>query len=235
LKYHAKTNGEFNIITSIPLDPMHTVFHCALDWLIKDVWIEGKQKKSKQFEPELMKSLEYKLKKVKGCLPYAIQVAALGTKPLEKFAVSWSCAEKRIFILYVAIVIMKDVLMDPEAYKILLSLHHALLLLVGSRHLSTVPEEYLEKAEKIIIYTIEKCQELYGSDFPRYTVHCLLHIVGDLRANKCRMDYCSMFKYENSLRFFVHVLQRRSGARVHAQIRNSLLRKKISSVVLPAE
>jgi hypothetical protein len=172
---------------------------------------------------------------VKGCLPYAIQAAAVGTKPFEKFATIWSCTEKRVFILYVAIIIMRDPLMDVGAYKILLSLQHALLLLVGQRHLSAVPEEFLRKAEENLLYVVEKCQELYGQDFPRYTFHCLLHMVQDLRANNCRLDYCSMFKYENSMRFFVHVLSKRSGARVHAQIRNSLIRKKLSNVVLPPQ
>ena len=36
LKYLIQTHGHFNIITSISLDSMHTVFHCALTWLIWD-------------------------------------------------------------------------------------------------------------------------------------------------------------------------------------------------------
>jgi hypothetical protein len=235
LKYSQKTNWEFNIITSVPLDTMHTIYHNCLDWLFKGLWFEGKLKPKAKFSNELMESLESKFRKVKGRLPYAIQTAALGTKRLEKFAVNWSVSEKRNFILYVAIVIMKDDLMDPRVYKIILALHHALMLLSGSRHLSTVPEQFLKKAEDNLLYVVEKCQQLYDSDFPRYTFHCLVHIVQDLRANRCRLDYLSMFKYENALRFFVHVLEKRSGARVHAQIRNALLRKKISSIVLPAE
>lgn len=238
-KYCLKTKGEFNIMTSIPLDAMHTVFHCALNGLIEDVWIKGKQRKDGKvvgkFTPILLKSLELKLAKVKGCLPYAIQAAALGTKKLEKIGQNWSCTERRIFILYVAIVIFRDPLMDEGAYKVILSLQHALLLLAGQRHLSSVPERFLVKAQENLLYVVEKCQEMYGLDFPKYTFHCLLHIVQDLKANHCRLEYCSMFKYENSMRYFVHALGARSGARVHAQIRNSLLRKKLSNVVLPPQ
>jgi hypothetical protein len=234
-KYSLKTKGEFNIINSVPIDPMHTVFHGALNWVIHEVWVTGHLKADKKFSPALMKSLEFKLKNIKGCLPYAIQTQALGTKPLEKFGVTWSCSEKRNFLLYVAIVIMKDPLMDVDAYKLLLSLHHAMLLLVGSRHLSTVPEQYLKKAHEHLLYVVEKAQFIYGIDFPRYVFHCLLHLVEDLRANQCRLDYCSMFKYENSMKFFVHVLDKRSGARVHAQIRNALIRRKLSNIVLPPQ
>jgi hypothetical protein len=234
-EYSKRTNGEFNILNNIPLDSMHTIFHCAITWLMEGVWFSGKVKKDAKFSPALMQSLELKLRKVKGCLPYAIHSAGVGTKPLAKFNSAWSCTEKRNFLLYVAIIIMRDDLMDVNAYKILLALHHAILLLVGSRHLSAVPEQYLKKAEENLLYVVEKSQRMYGLDFPRYTFHCLLHIVSDLRANRCRLDYCSMFRYENSMKFFIHVLDKRSGARVHAQIRNSLLRKKLSDVVLPPQ
>jgi hypothetical protein len=35
------------------------------------------------------------------------------------------------------------------------------------------------------------------------------------------------------MRFFAHVLDRRGGHRMHAQVRNALLRKVQSSIVLP--
>ncbi|XP_047124387.1 uncharacterized protein LOC124807050 [Hydra vulgaris] len=123
--------------------------------------------------------------------------------------------------------------MKAEAYKILLAFQHAVMLLVGSGHNSKVPKEHLRKARENLLYLVEKCQKLYGADFPRYTFHCLLHIVDDLIANNCRLEYCCMFRYENSMKFFIHVLDGRGGHRVHAQIRNSLMRKKISNIVLP--
>lgn len=211
---------------------MHTVFHCALDWLVEGAWIKGKQIKGGKFSATLMKSLEAKLKTVKGCLPYAIQ-ASVGTKPFAKFGSLWSCAEKRIFLLYVSIVIMKDPLMDVQAYKILLAFHHAIMLMVGSRHLSEIAPQHAQKAKENILYIVEKCQKLYGQDFPRYTFHCMLHIIPDMLKNQCRLDYCSMFRYENSMKFFIHVLDTRAGHRVQAQIRNSLLRNNYSSIVLP--
>jgi hypothetical protein len=180
-----------------------------------------------------MTSIEVKLKAVQGCLPYAIEAVGIGTKPFEKFNVSWSCSEKRIFLLYVAIVIFDDGFMDSDAYKIILAFQHAIMLIVGNRNCSEVPKEHLRKAKQFLIYVVEKCQKKYGSDFPRYTFHCLLHVVDDLVANKCRLDHCSMFKYENSLKFFSHVLEKRGGHRVHSQIRNSLMRRRQSTIVLP--
>lgn len=234
-KYSKETNGAFHILHSVPIDPMHTVFHCAITWIFEGAWFSGKNIKGGKFPPKLMASLETKLQTVKGCLPYAIGASGVGTKRLEKFGTTWSCAEKRVFLLYVSIVIMRDSLMEPEAYKILLSLHHAIMLLSGSRHMSPVPEQHLRKAQQHLLYVVEKCQRLYGVDFPRYTVHAMLHLVDDLRHNQCRLDYSSMFKYENSMKFFVHVLDKRAGARVHAQIRNSLIRRKLSNVVLPPQ
>jgi hypothetical protein len=232
LKYALKSNGTFNIIHSIPLDSMHTVFHCAISWLIEGAWIKGTKVKGGKFSAKLMASTEEKLKKVQGCLPYAIE-ASVGSKPFAKFNVTWSCSEKRIFLLYVAIVVLNDPLMDEEAYEIILSLQHAVMLLCGSRHCSEVPPDHLRKAKEHILFVVEKCQEKYGPDFPRYTFHCLLHIVDDLAYNKCKLDYCSMFRYENAMRFFANVLNSRGGQRVQAQIRNALMRKRQSHVILP--
>lgn len=232
LKYCRKTEQKFDIISSVPIDPMHTIFQCALNWLIGETWIKGKTCKKGKFSKTHMASIESKLKKVKGCLPYAIE-ANIGFKEFEKFKVTWSSAERRAFLIYVAIVVLNDPLMDPEAYKILLSLQHAIMLIAGNKHMSRIPPAHLRKAQQHLTFVVERCQRLYGPDFPRYTFHCLLHIVPDLEANNCRLDYCSMFRYENSMKFFIHVLDRRGGHRVHAQIRNSLLRKKHSSVVLP--
>jgi hypothetical protein len=199
------------------------------------VWIKGKiftpQHKGK-FSVKLMASIERKMRRVKGCLPYAIQ-AALGSKAFEKFGITWSCTEKRLWLLYVAPVVLRDPLMEENAYKIILAFHHAIMLLVGSGHLHRVPEVHLRKAQENLLYVIEKCQRMYGADFPRYVFHCLIHIVDDLRANGCKLDYCSMFKYENSMRFFAHVLDRRGGHRMQAQVRNALLRKRNSNILLP--
>jgi hypothetical protein len=232
LKYALKSNGEFDIIHSVPLDSMHTVFHCALSWIIEGAWIKGTKVKGGKFSKKLMRSIEDKLKKVQGCFPSAIE-ASVGTKAFEKFNVTWSCSDKRIFLLYVAIVVLNDELMDEDAYGIILSFQHAIMLICGSRHCSQVPLEHLRKAKEHLLYVVEKCQEKYGLDFPRYAFHCILHIVDDLAANKCRLDYCSMFRYENGMKFFSNVLNSRGGQRVQAQIRNALMRKRQSQFVLP--
>jgi hypothetical protein len=196
-------------------------------------WIKGKKVKHGKFPKPLMRSIEDKMKKVQGCLPYAIE-AAVGTKPFEKFGTTWSCSDRRAFLLYVALVVLDDPMIDPDAYKILISLQHAVMLIVGSGHCNQVAAEYLRKARQNLLYVVEKCQKMYGPDFPRYSFHCLLHVVDDLIANKCRLDYCSMFRYENAMKFFAHVLEGRGGHRVHAQIRNALMRKGQSSILLPA-
>jgi uncharacterized FlaG/YvyC family protein len=232
LKYALKSNGTFNIIHSIPLDSMHTVFHRALSWIVEGAWIKGTKVKGGKFSKKLMSSIEEKLKKVQGCLPYAIE-ASVGSKPFAKFNVTWSCSDKRIFLLYVAIVVLNDDLMDEDAYEIILSFQHAVMLICGSRHCSQVPLDHLRKAKEHFLYVVEKCQEKYGPDFPRYAFHCILHIVDDLASNKCRLDYCSMFRYENGMRFFSNVLNSRGGQRVQAQIRNALMRKRQSQFVLP--
>jgi hypothetical protein len=108
------------------------------------------------------------------------------------------------------------------------------MLLVGSGTLSQVPEEELKQAEENILYFIEKCQKHYDNEFARYTVHCMVHIVNDLRMNKCRLDYTSMFKYENAMKFFTGICKKHGGHRLQAQLRNALMRRSDSLVVLPA-
>jgi hypothetical protein len=211
---------------------MHTVFHVAIGWLFYHTWFKGDSVKGHKFSKPLMESLEGKLARIKGCLPYTIK-SAIGTKPLSKFGTIWSCSEKRVFLLYIAIIIMHDPLMKPDDYKILLALHHAIMLLVGSGTMSEVHEADLRKAELNLIYFLEKCINEYSLHFPRYTVHCLMHIVNDLRKNKCRLDYCSMFKYESAMKFFTKICPRHGGHRTQAILRNALMRKSESSIVLP--
>lgn len=229
---YSLANPDFNILYSVPLDSMHTVFHCAVTWILHHTWFKGDLVKGHKFPKPLMDRLEKKLALVKGCLPYTIK-SAVGTKPLSKFSKIWSCKEKRIFLLYVSIVIMKDELMKPDDYKILLAFHHAIMLLVGSGTMAAVHEEDLRKAELNLLYFIEKCQKMYNNEFARYTVHCLVHVVNDLRMNKCRLDYCSMFKYENAMKFFTGICKKHGGHRCQAQLRNALMRKSQSCIVLP--
>lgn len=229
---YSLSQPEFNIIHSVPLDSMHTVFHVAIQWLFYHTWFKGDSVKGHKFSKHLMESLETKLVRIKGCLPYTIK-SAMGTKSLMKFSKVWTCSEKRIFLLYISIIIMKDPLMKPNDYKILMALHHGIMLLVGSNHMSQVSTTNLRKAEEQLMYVLEKCENTYSSEFPRYTVHCLLHIVNDLRVNKCRLDYCSMFKYESAMKFFTKICPKHGGHRTQAQVRNALMRKSESSIVLP--
>jgi hypothetical protein len=167
-KYSLKTNGAFNIIHSIPLDPMHTLYHCALNWIFDRTWVNGKTTAAGKLSANVLQNIEQRLRQVAGALPYTIK-SGVGTKDFKKFGVNWSCAEKRVFFLYVAIVIFKDEdddRMDKEAYNLLLALHHAAMLCSGSGHCSEINEEALRKAEEHFVWVIEQCQHLYGNNFP---------------------------------------------------------------------
>ena len=104
----------------------------------------------------------------------------------------WKATEFRLFVAYIGIFTLKDIL-PTELYR------HYLLLSLGVRLLlSENQEDNMETTKEMIIKFVSDARYLYGDDFISYNVHSLIHLPDDYQ-NFGRLDKVSCFKFESYL------------------------------------
>ena len=103
----------------------------------------------------------------------------------------WKATECRLFLLYLAPVVLRDILQEA-LYKHILLLSCAMLLVASpNRNHDDVAEEYF----KIFV---EHFPRLYGEENVTYTTHNILHIMNDVKEHGS-VDNFSCFPFENHL------------------------------------
>lgn len=108
----------------------------------------------------------------------------------------WKATELRTFLLYVGIVVLKDIL-NPQMYKHFLSLSLAIRMLCEENNV--IRKTYLSHAQKLLEYFVSNAHEHFGETFCVYNVHCLLHITDDVEHFQSSLDEISCFQFENFL------------------------------------
>ena len=117
------------------------------------------------------------------------------TRSLEDIS-RWKATELRTFLLYVGIIVLKDVL-NPKLYKHFLSLSLAIRMLCEENN--DFRTTYLSHANKLLEYFVSNAHEHLGDTFCVYNVHCLLHITDDVEHFESSLDEISCFQFENFL------------------------------------
>jgi len=105
----------------------------------------------------------------------------------------WKATEFREFMLYSGLLVLRDILSD-ELYNHFMLLCVSLRILV-SRQLSA---QYCDYANELLVKFVSDAQVLYGNDILVYNVHCLVHLVSDVKNLGCLDDF-SAFVFENKL------------------------------------
>ncbi|XP_065672868.1 uncharacterized protein LOC136090322 [Hydra vulgaris] len=108
----------------------------------------------------------------------------------------WKATELRTFLLYVGIVVLKDIL-NPKMYNHFLSLSLAIRMLCEESNVNR--RIYLSHAKKLLEYFVFNTHEHFGDTFCVYNVHCLLHITDDVEHFESSLDEISCFQFENFL------------------------------------
>jgi hypothetical protein len=102
----------------------------------------------------------------------------------------WKATELRLFLLYIGVVVLKDIL-NKNIYTNFLSLYISMLILLIPDYMC-----YIDYAESLLDYFVRTFEEMYGRQHVSYNIHGLLHIVDDYR-NHGPLDSCSAFPFEN--------------------------------------
>lgn len=202
----------FGMVTGFPLDPMHTVYLCALkSWLQK--LTDGKKGTENPLPTAVTRKLEKKLTFFKNFTPVEFRSARLKSfNHLSK----WKAAEMRLFILYNAVPLFRGVVEE----KIFVRLCYIVVALfcIGGTSAKPVPEKHLKFAQKLIEkFVSEIARDNFGTGL-KPTIHFMLHIVNDCRYHKCHLDRLGAWVYENGMRHTLNSVH--SGNRALEQIFN---------------
>lgn len=103
----------------------------------------------------------------------------------------WKATELRLFMLYIGIIVLKNVL-PTKLYKHFMKLHIALRLLC------TQNTDQINFAETLLKQFVASFGTLYGNEFISHNVHGLIHMSDDVR-NLGPVDTYSAFPFENHL------------------------------------
>jgi hypothetical protein len=202
----------FGMVTGFPLEPMHTVYLCAVkNWF--DKLMNGCPINENALSKVVKIKMEKRLEFFKNFTPMEFRSARL--KSFEYLA-RWKAAEVRLFLLYNAIHVFRG-LVEDSLYRRLCDLLVALYLIGGSST-KPVPEKHLVTAEILIRrFVTEVAKENFMLGYPP-TLHFLLHIVNDCRFHKCHMERLGAWVFENAMRHTLNSVH--SGHRAVEQIFN---------------
>jgi len=85
----------------------------------------------------------------------------------------WKATELRLFLLYIGVVVLKDIL-NKNIYTNFMSLYVSMLILLSPDY-----ECYTDYAESLLDYFVRTFDEMY--EHVSHNIHSLLHIVDDYR------------------------------------------------------
>lgn len=139
-----------------------------------------------------MCDISKKLQFLSGKLP-----SEFARQPRSMFEVErWKATEFRQFLLYTGPVVLKDIISDTM-YEHFLSLSVAMSILLTSDQDKRMA--YLEYAQQLLNFFVDKSIEIYTATVLVYNVHCLKHLPEDVRNFNCSLNDISSFPYENHL------------------------------------
>lgn len=119
------------------------------------------------------------------------------TRELE-YLDRWKATELRLFLLYVGSVVLQNYL--PKKYFIyFISLHCAIRILCHE----TDCKNNNKYAKDLLKYFVEKCTELYGTDFLIYNIHNLIHLANDV-SKFGHLDSFSSFSLERVIESYLY-------------------------------
>lgn len=154
-------------------------------------WIYGEKGYARKWSKNTISNVSKLLETCQQHMPVDIHRAVRNLSCVKK----WKGLEYRTILIYVGMVIFKDILNDDEY-------NHFLILSCAVRIcMNGGLKDYWLIAEQMFKIYVQKYSLLYGEHNIGSNVHLLTHIVEDMKAHKVEslMDL-STYKYENKLR-----------------------------------
>ena len=176
-------------VSSFVLDYMHMV---SLGVVRRILMFLTRGPKICRLSVRQKEAISQKLIALRGKIPSEFARQPRGLQELDR----WKATELRQFLLYTGPVVLRNVV-SPEIYKHFLSLTVAMSIMLESD--DRTRNGYLPYAKELIQHFVKCCPALYGTTFPVYNVHGLLHLHEDVSHFKCSLNDISCFPFENYL------------------------------------
>ena len=180
----------FDMVRDVPLDPMHLFDLGILRRLLTFLFgtVKGRNIRGVTLPNQAIANIDtflISLRKFISRIDFARQPRS--TKQLCR----WKATELRLFLHYLGVVVLKEVL-SSEYYIHFLCLHVAVKLLSCGEQ----SRNNIEYARELLTYFVEHSQRLYSKNFVSYNVHALLHVVDDVLRFGA-LDSFSAYRFEN--------------------------------------
>lgn len=186
----------FNMVTRVPFEYMH-----LLCLGITKKFLSAIVDKKYEFEGLSRSDIAKVTARLAMIQLYTPSEFARRGRPLEDY-VHYKATEFRLNLLYIGPLIFHKIL-HKDAYEHFLLLHSASRCIL----VSSPNEAQLEFAEAAFKAYVQTCEEIYGKSFLSYNIHCLLHVVEDVRMLGNANNY-SAFPYEDNMTFFRKFLRK---------------------------
>lgn len=164
------------MVSQIPIDPMHLID-------LEDKF--GRNFLSKEDKVNFKNSYS-------SYAPYIPSEFCRRPRTLEELP-RYKATEFRLFILYLAPVVLKKYLTD-DIYQHFLLLHCAIRLLYNPNNL----DDNLATARQLLIKFVSDFSIIYSEEKLSYNIHMLLHLVDCVHQFGC-LDSFSNYKFENHM------------------------------------
>ena len=170
------------MVSQVPLDYMHVICLGVVRWLVKQ-WRRGCLR-ARLPSRQISRISELLL----SSAPKAPCEFNRQPKSLEQFS-KWKASECRQFLLYLGLVVLKNVL-KSEIYD------NFVLLSLGTRLLVATDRSGYDDGGKLLLGFVEHARQIYGADRMTYIVHNVMHLVND--CNRLgSLDTFSAFPFES--------------------------------------
>lgn len=176
------------MVTKFPLDYMHLICLGQMKKLLK-LWLHGPTCIEARLSGEKIKNITLDMISLKQYVCSEFVRIPSSFEEVDR----WKATEFRIFLLYLAPVLLHKFL-PPDYMKHFLTLHCAIRILCH-------PQDYLKKnqyAKDLLLYFVQYYSVLYGQENIIYTVHNLIHLSDDAKRFG-PLDTFSAFPFENEL------------------------------------
>jgi hypothetical protein len=202
------------LVSQVPLDYMHVVCLGVMRRILL-LWSKGPA--SCRMSNSLLQAVSARLVTYQTFIP-----RQFARKPRSLSEVKmWKATEFRTFLLYTGPVALKG-LLNLHLYQNFMCLSAAISICLSSE----LCHEHADYSESLLSYFVQQFSNLYGANQIVYNVHCLTHLVDDVRRFGC-LDIISAFPFENYLGQLKRMV--RNGNNPFSQIVN-LLAKYDASV-----
>jgi len=176
-----------DIVRAFPLDYMHLMCLGVTRKLIT-LWMH-KGPMQTRFPSKSIHALSKSLLDLK---PFISSEFVRKTRHIQDIS-RWKATELRLFLLYIGVVVLKDIL-NTNIYTNFMSLYVSILILLSPDY-----ECCIDYSESLLDYFVRTFDEMYDRQHISHNIHGLLHIVDDYRTHG-PLDNCSAFPFENYMK-----------------------------------